>query len=142
MDSTHQVADVAKFMLAGNSTFTLHNMISNARITYKVRQAEAKEDGEEKPNFFFVSYLNGPDNWTNYEYIGIIDNNGFCTTKKTRVSEDAPSLKGFKWLYRHMTNISQPMEVCHEGKCGRCGRKLTVPESIKSGFGPECINHV
>jgi hypothetical protein len=30
--------------------------------------------------------------------------------------------------------------VWHEGRCGRCGRKLTVPESIESGFGPECAS--
>src|ERR1700675_3055956 len=24
------------------------------------------------------------------------------------------------------------------GKCGRCGKPLTVPESIASGFGPDC----
>jgi hypothetical protein len=34
------------------------------------------------------------------------------------------------------------VEFWHEGKCGRCNRKLTVPSSIESGFGPECINHV
>ena len=28
--------------------------------------------------------------------------------------------------------------VHHEGKCGCCGRSLTVPESIKRGIGPEC----
>jgi len=27
----------------------------------------------------------------------------------------------------------------HEGKCGKCGRKLTTPESIKNGFGPTCL---
>jgi len=32
--------------------------------------------------------------------------------------------------------------VFHEGACGRCGRTLTVPESIASGFGPECIRYV
>jgi hypothetical protein len=29
-------------------------------------------------------------------------------------------------------------KVHHEGRCGRCGRTLTVPESIESGIGPEC----
>jgi hypothetical protein len=29
--------------------------------------------------------------------------------------------------------------VWHEGSCARCGKKLTVPESIESGFGPECV---
>jgi hypothetical protein len=29
-------------------------------------------------------------------------------------------------------------EVWHEGKCGKCGRALTVPSSILTGIGPEC----
>jgi len=27
-------------------------------------------------------------------------------------------------------------------KCGKCGKKLTTPESIKSGLGPYCSNMV
>lgn len=34
------------------------------------------------------------------------------------------------------------VEIWHEGKCGRCGRQLTVPESIESGFGPECVKMI
>lgn len=34
------------------------------------------------------------------------------------------------------------VEVWHEGSCGRCGRKLTVPESIANGLGPECAEKV
>ena len=29
------------------------------------------------------------------------------------------------------------VEINHEGRCGRCGRALTVPESVASGIGPE-----
>lgn len=34
--------------------------------------------------------------------------------------------------------IPPSLEVWHEGRCGRCGRALTVPESIASGIGPVC----
>jgi hypothetical protein len=30
---------------------------------------------------------------------------------------------------------SEQIKIYHEGKCARCGRPLTVPESIESGFG-------
>ena len=30
------------------------------------------------------------------------------------------------------------VKVFHSGKCGKCGKKLTTPESIKSGLGPYC----
>jgi hypothetical protein len=48
------------------------------------------------------------------------------------------------WLFGHLLE-RRPLPRCtvhHEGRCGRCGRTLTVPESIESGFGPECINYV
>jgi hypothetical protein len=50
----------------------------------------------------------------------------------------------FAWFWDRLRNGNLPeqVEVHHEGRCGRCGRALTVPESIESGFGPECINHV
>jgi hypothetical protein len=34
------------------------------------------------------------------------------------------------------------VEFWHEGKCCRCGRKLTVPASIASGIGPECATKI
>jgi hypothetical protein len=32
--------------------------------------------------------------------------------------------------------------VWHEGVCGRCGAKLTNPDSIKQGLGPICLGKV
>ena len=34
--------------------------------------------------------------------------------------------------------IPEHLEIFHEGRCCACGRKLTTPESILSGIGPEC----
>jgi hypothetical protein len=51
-------------------------------------------------------------------------------------------VKTFKTLLESIAKGALPSgwEFRHEGRCGRCGRTLTVPESIDSGFGPECIN--
>jgi hypothetical protein len=49
---------------------------------------------------------------------------------------DAMVTIAFGWAWRHPD--SDKLEVWHEGRCGRCGRRLTVPESIESGLGPEC----
>ena len=32
--------------------------------------------------------------------------------------------------------------VYHVGKCGRCGKKLTDPESILTGLGPSCSKYM
>jgi len=86
--------------------------------------------------------------------------------RKSRIGEDAPSAKGIAWFVRHLgrllslrqelanadmfakpeveANIAKVETVLnqllyyHEGRCGRCARRLTVPESIINGIGPEC----
>jgi hypothetical protein len=61
--------------------------------------------------------------------------------KKSKISDNAPSAKAFAWFVvqlRTNPNVFNQVEFRHEGCCGRCGRTLTTPESIDTGFGPEC----
>lgn len=64
----------------------------------------------------------------------------FRQTAKAKITAEAPSVKGFVFFWNAIAAGKMPcsMTVRHEGKCGRCGRKLTVPESIDRGIGPEC----
>lgn len=58
------------------------------------------------------------------------------------LKEDDVKARGFAWFWRTLTNgrdFPAGFEFWHEGRCARCSRRLTVPESISSGFGPECI---
>ena len=134
------------FILGGKAFVTLVSQTSGNRYTYKITEAD-KRNLNDLPTYF-VSLLNGPDNWSNYAYIGMIKQcpNGsydFRWTAKSKVSEDAPSFIGFNFCFSALVNNTmRGFEVWHEGKCGRCGRKLTVPESIACGFGPECIGMV
>jgi hypothetical protein len=88
--------------------------------------------------------MNGSDNESSFEYLGNIRVNGsFDHGRKTRISKDAPSAKAFNWFWNMVqadrSDLFDKAEIWHEGSCGRCGRKLTVPKSISSGFGPECV---
>jgi len=126
-----------QYILAGKSFITLVSLTSGNRYTYKIERNPNDTDA------YFVSLLNGPDNWSNYQYIGLIRNGSFARTAKSRVSADAPSFIGFDYCFKQLSSGTiNGFEVWHEGKCGRCGRKLTVPESIASGFGPECLGMV
>jgi hypothetical protein len=125
-------------ILAGNAILTFKNKVTQNRFTYKIRMAKNK-------NVFFVSVLNGPDNTSHYAYMGIIEANSkvFRQTPASKISEKALSLKGFKFVYDSLQNKQfntnlRNLEIWHEGKCCRCGRKLTDPESIERGLGPEC----
>jgi hypothetical protein len=129
-------AAILPFILAGKALFTLRSVKSGVRYTFKMRLA--KETDDSKPQTWFVSLLTGPDNWTNYSYMGIVQSGKFRTTTKTKIS-GAP-VAGFQWFFdRVVANKAiDGLEVWHAGHCGRCGRTLTVPESIEAGFGPEC----
>jgi hypothetical protein len=69
-------------------------------------------------------------------------------TAKSRLQDDSMVVKILKrtlarlWANQGEEIAKAGFDVHHEGKCGRCGRKLTVPESVKSGFGPECAGKI
>jgi Family of unknown function (DUF6011) len=126
------------FIVAGKATVTFRSLASGSRFTYKI--IAAKKRNENDTPTWFVKLLNGPDNSRNFTYIGTIRNNQFFWTGKSHVSKDASSFIGFQFCYSHLVAGNMTgFEVWHEGKCGRCGKKLTVPESIASGFGPDCL---
>jgi hypothetical protein len=125
----------AQFALAGNAVFTLQSLKTGTRFTFRVRIAE------DNSTMSFVSVLIGPDNCQDYRYLGFIRRGVFFHGgPKAKISAEAPSVKAFRWFWEHTANgkPTPQLEVSHAGRCGKCGRQLTVPESIASGFGPEC----
>ena len=131
-----------EFMTGGNSIFTLKSVKTGTRFTYKVVA------GEQEP-VFFVKVLTGSDNTADYTEMAIISakDGKFPEMRRranSRISADAPAYKALEFVFfnclvkAHMNNL----EIWHEGRCCRCGRRLTVPESIESGIGPECATKV
>jgi len=128
---------IREFLLAGKSTFTLVSTKTGSRFTYRVKRAK----GESRP--WFVGLLTGPDNTSSYSYLGCIWGSRYSHGRKSRVGSDAISVKAFDWFLRHLDHDALDLvEFWHEGRCGRCGRKLTVPESIEAGIGPECASRM
>ncbi len=124
----------SEFIVAGKATFTVVNSKTSNRFTYFIKKKKTAD-------VWFVSVLRGPDNMSDYSYFGCIVGGLFkFSTKKSVIAEDSQSVKVFAYLYSKLITNTLPefIEIWHEGRCGKCGRKLTVPESIKSGMGPEC----
>lgn len=127
-------AAAKSFMFAGKARVTLVSKRTGARYTYQVRNPN-----ETAPHF--VSLLTGPDNTASYSFLGtVFEKKVYRHGKRSQVSPEAPSAKAFAWAWSYLVRDELPpeCEVYHEGRCGRCGRVLTVPESVTSGFGPEC----
>lgn len=130
-----KLEDQKTFLLAGNAILTVMRMDTKNRFTYRISQLEQKP-------IYFVSVLSGPNNNEDYSYIGtlFLENREFRHTKKSKVSQEASSFKTFQYLWNKLNaeGLSELVGFFHSGKCGRCARTLTVPESIERGIGPEC----
>jgi hypothetical protein len=130
----HKINDTRealKFMFAGKSIFTFINTKTGNRFTYKIKS-------NKDSNLFFVSVLTNPDN---YSYIGTCIEGNYKHGKKSNISPEAQSVKVFQFMLNKLKSNNLPdfLEVWHEGFCGKCGRRLTVPSSILTGIGPECF---
>lgn len=151
----HKLTDAKtamKFMLAGNAYFTIRSLKSGVRYTFRV--AINKHDDQfckfcrNTPctcePMWFVSMLTGSSNEHDYSYMGIVKGGFFKTTSKSRFGAQSQPVLAFNWLFAKLQAEHMPttMEMWHEGRCGRCGRKLTVPESIEAGIGPECASRM
>lgn len=134
ISAPREVSDPLAFVTGGKAFFTLRSVKTGVRYTYRVTQNEK--------GGWFVSLLDGPDNWSNYKYIGFIGQSDrrFRVTAKSTLPATSTPVRAFTWTWERLSSgrSIEGVEVWHEGKCGRCGRKLTVPESIQTGFGPEC----
>lgn len=133
-------ATAMKFILAGNAYFTVRSIATGTRYTY--RASKAKENPK-YPNSvcWFVGFLSGSNNETDYSYIGNVYGGGtFRTNSKSTLPMQSKPVASFAWLLTRLVAGHMPtnVELWHEGRCGRCGRKLTVPESIEAGIGPDC----
>lgn len=138
-----------RFLLAGNAYFTLKSLKTQTRYTYRVSIADCNECKKamhsctcavKKPWLYFVALLTGSDNNSDYSYLGVIRGAGFALTKKSKMKIDSAPVVAFNYAYNNLKKAHIPalLEFWHEGRCGRCGRRLTVPESIAAGIGPEC----
>ena len=131
---------IKTFIEAGKATITIESTKTSKYFTYKFTKHKIFK------NIYFVKLLSGIDKSSNYVYIGVYDSRTmtFNLTKKSRLPREATSIIALKYFINCIVNNTIPsaLKVYHADKCGRCGRKLTTPDSINSGFGPECINHI
>lgn len=146
-DPTAKMTDrpqIRAFVLAGHALFTLVSGRTGERRTYKVEQSEPNERYP-KPGYF-VRLLVGPNNEDDFRYIGFMwegssGDLGFKPGKDTALT---PAMAGFAWFTRALNGTADlaQVEFWHAGRCGKCGRTLTTPESIASGIGPVCAGRV
>lgn len=139
---------IKSFILGGRAIFTLRNEVTGNRRTYSVYRVK-----DPNKDMYFVNVRGdgestqkdkeGRHKWV---YVGTIwnsqkSNSKFTLTAKSRVDKTSLAFLGFSWLWQKLVKsepLHKDMSIYHEGRCARCGRQLTDPDSIQRGFGPEC----
>jgi hypothetical protein len=138
-------ANALAYLLAGDATVTIVNERTGNRFTFEVKAPKEDREGRplspEQARLHFVRVLIGPDNTSQYAYLGLIrDRASYEHGRKSRITPDASSARVMSWVFPRLVagTLPEHIRIYHEGSCGRCGRKLTVPESVERGLGPEC----
>jgi len=142
---------IKEFFAAGKATFTLavpsefveaHGV--KPHYTFKVEHAEANGRW---PENWFVKLLSGSDNETDYKTFGMLnpETGQLRLTRKTNLNDESWVVRLLRRVFANVyAGTPERIEdagfhVHHEGRCGRCGRKLTVPSSVETGLGPVCL---
>lgn len=132
-----------KFLLAGRALFTVTNPKGDHYV-YRVKQVESEwplGSGKKSMAYFVSVKASGGDR--PFRYVGML-NTATGAIKCTGKSVFLPGTKEYDvavWACQAVITrkvIPVGYRIEHAGKCGKCGRTLTDPESIERGIGPEC----
>lgn len=153
MESNSVINVSTQFILAGEAIFTLSNG-RGEHETFKVYRA--KPNAQFPTQAYFAKVLTGPDNSNDYMYLGqvipptLIDPNPRVKlTTRSTCREDSRSIKALRFSLRAIWQVEAGTytlppgyTIKHADRCGKCGRPLTTPTSLSTGFGEECASQL
>lgn len=132
---------ITKYLLAGKAITTFVSKKTGAHLTFRVT-------GKPEADRWEIESLTGPDNTRNFTPIAELRrvDGRFEFHRAPRfqaTTNPPPSLVAFRWAAYYLFEVEAPrvpalLEVHHSGRCSRCGRLLSTPESVRRGLGPYC----
>jgi hypothetical protein len=132
---------VHDYLISGNAIFTVQNEKTKRRFTYKI--SRGKTAAFSHVYYVRVLAMNDNNSASSYRFVGAYTvENGFVFSKKrAKVSGDSLSVLTIIWVFKniHTLYLYPFVKFWHESYCGKCGKKLTTPESLKYGYGRECM---
>ena len=126
-----------KHLLAGDTeikgaSFTVLSKATGKDFTFKV----ARNNFQDR----MYTHIKVEQGYLDFSRIGTYSN-GIIKNKGQEIN--TPAAQAAAWLLRQIERerfnvVDEKVEICHLGKCLRCGRTLTDSHSIETGFGPHC----
>jgi len=131
---------------AGRAVLTFRNTEKETHMTVKVKQLKAKNDRKIKLPIFHVFVSLVGDRESRYVFAGTIFQENMVCKLHPNVPSDSQLGRVMGFLMNALENPQmlkdKKVSLLHEGKCFRCCLPLTHPESINTGFGPDCLRLV
>lgn len=131
------------WIMAGKAIFTVSNGRGN-HYTYRV----TKKENEGQLPIWFVSLLSGPDNGSDYTYVGVLNRTTGAVrlTGASSFTSTSTPYRVVNWSLKKLwadTPLPEGYSIDGEGRCGCCGRTLTHPDGVaddgyRFGYGPTC----
>jgi hypothetical protein len=131
---------------AGRAALTFRNTEKETHMTIKVKQARDKFDRKKKLPIFFLSVSLLGDRNTGYIHAATIYQDTMNIKLSSSAQNNEQLLKVVQFIWNALANPQilkdKKVALLHEGRCCRCSMPLTHPESINTGFGPDCLEHI
>jgi hypothetical protein len=117
------IQNAGRFALAGNAIITMvrpqRTLINGdtetveveRRFTYRIQRAKPKDGEEDTHRPWFVKVLSGPQNTSDYQYLGTIFSDKFSGGityrhgRKSKIHEGAASARGIAWFVRNLDRL-------------------------------------
>lgn len=120
-------------IMTHNGRITIENTNRGTHRTFQVRTQP--DDAKFAPGTRILSLLTGSDNESDYLGFAFVRDEQVILWKKYR-TEQYQRLVDVLLRPEHYESLG--CRYLYEGRCRRCNRTLTTPESIQSGIGPVC----
>jgi hypothetical protein len=117
-----------------NGIITMKSLKTGEHRTFEIKTQ--KPDAKFMPGVRLLSILQGPDNTSDYRSIGFVNTVGQVILWRKHREE-----LFYLWIAAALEvpeRYLDKVEFSFEGRCRRCNRLLTTPESVASGIGPVC----
>ena len=143
--SNINISKLNQFFFAGRSTLTFRNNEKGTHITVRVKQLKDRKDRKTLLPIFYVFVSLVGDSEYGFRFGGTIFKDSLHLKLGRDVEAGGQLHKVMEFIMGALANpesLKKRVSLLHEGKCCRCSRQLTHPESINTGFGPECLGIV
>jgi len=135
MNNLLNAANLPILLLAGSATLTFESKRTGQYFTYTVK-LRPKAHNEDPDEYIVISKT---------VTIGVLEGMQFIYKPAVLVGSESNDQLMFAWIWKHLikaAHIDNYVNIYHVGKCVRCGRQLTTPESVLTGIGPECLKAI